>query len=226
MEIEATFNSQGEAVKGRDRLRRTLFKRVSRADDADLTVLTVLRARAFLAVFPTYGPAWHRLGKALSNIARYEEAEQALLKAIEYCPPEILWAPYGAMGHLFKASGDYGRAAEWFRRVIETDPDDAGGYIFLGAVLALQGRLAEAEEVHRRATQCAGGYLDEAFLNLGFVLRAQERFTEAAECFEEAISRDPDDRDAKRALRDVTACMTEPESSGGQGMTETPPCDA
>lgn len=208
-------------MKGRDRLRRTLFKRISRADDAGLTVLTVLRARAFLAVFPTYGPAWHRLGRALRDIARYEEAEQALLKAIAYCPPQSLWVPYGAMGHLFKASGDYGRATEWFHRVIDTAPDDAGGYIFLGCVLALQGRLTEAEEVHRRATQCAEGCIDEAFLNLGFVLRAQERFAEAAKCFEEAIRRDPDDRDAKRALRDVTACMTEPESSSGQRMTDS-----
>lgn len=206
-------------MKERDRLRRTLLKRVSRADDAGLTVLTVFRARAFLTVFPTYGPAWHRLGGALRDIARYEEAEQALLKAIEYCPPGYLWAPYGAMGLLFRESGDHGRAAEWFYRAIEAAPDHATGYVYLGSSLALQGRLAEAEEVHRRATRCTAGCLDEAFLNLGFVLRAQERFAEAADCFEEAIRRDPDYRDAKRALRDVTACMREGERPGGQGMT-------
>lgn len=205
---------------GRDRLRRTLFKRVGRADDAGLRTLTVVRARAFLAVFPTYGPAWHRLGQALIAIARYEEAQQALLKAIEYCPTEKLCLPYAAMGHLFSESGDHSRAAEWFRRAIEAAPDDCIGHIYLGGLLARQGRLVEAEEVHRAGTRCAEGCVDEAFLNLGLVLRAQGRFKEAAECFEEALRRDPNDRDAKRALRDVTACMRESEDSVGRGLTD------
>jgi hypothetical protein len=44
-------------------------------------------------------------------------------------------------------------------------------------------------------------------LNLGFVLRAQERFEEAADCFREVIRRDPGYRAAKKALRDVERCL-------------------
>lgn len=75
--------------------------------------------------------------------------------------------------------------------------------IYLGLTLALQGRLRDAERVHRSATQCLEGCIDEAFYNLGLVLRAQERYQEAAECFREAIRRDPKYRIARRALRDV-----------------------
>lgn len=203
-----------------DRLRRALFKRVSRADDAGLSALTVVRARAFLDVFPAYGPAWYRLGQALGAIAHYEEAQQALLKAIEYCPTEKLGLPYAAMGCLFRDSGDYNRAAEWFRRAIEAAPDDCIGHIYLGGLLARQGRLVEAEEVHRAGTRCTDGCVDEAFLNLGLILRAQGRFTEAVECFEEALRRDPNYRDAKRALRDVTACIRDGEDSVGRGLTD------
>lgn len=167
-------------------------------------------------MFPTYGPAWYCLGRALGDLARYDEAEQALLKAIEYCPSEKLRIPFAAMALLFRAARDDDRAAQWFRRVIQSAPDHASGYIFLGGTLALQGRLAEAEAMHRRATECAEGCLDEAYLNLGFVLRAQERFEDAAIGFEEALRRDPTDRDAKRSLRDVMACLRERASSGSE----------
>jgi len=203
-----------------DRLRRTLFKRVSQADDAGLPALTVVRARAFLDVFPTYGPAWHRLGQALGTLARYEEARQAFLKAIEFCPTERLCLPYAAMGSLFQASGDYDRAAEWYRRAIDAAPDDCIGHVHLGGLLARQGRLVEAEEVHRAGTRCTDGCVDEAFLNLGLILRAQGRFGEAVECFEEALRRDPGYRDAKTALRDVRGCMRDGEGPLGRGVIE------
>jgi tetratricopeptide (TPR) repeat protein len=127
------------------------------------------------------------------------------------------------MGRLFRESGDHSRAAEWFRRAIEAAPDDCIGHIGLGGLLARQGRLVEAEEVHRAGTRCTKGCVDEAFLNLGLLLRAQGRFTEAAGCFEEALRRDPNYRDAKRALRDVRACMREGEDSVGRGLTDPSP---
>jgi Flp pilus assembly protein TadD len=90
---------------------------------------------------------------------------------------------------------------------VQADPDEATYHIFLGALLAKQGRLDEAEESHRRAIACAEGCIDEAFLNLGFVLRAQERFPEAADCFRHAIHLDPAYRAARQALKDVERCI-------------------
>jgi tetratricopeptide (TPR) repeat protein len=198
---------------GRDRLRRTLFKRVQRADDADLPALTARRARDFLAVFPTYGPAWYRLGQALTRLACYAEAEQALRQAICFCPSAKLHMCYTGIGQVFRGSGDDSQAEAWFRRAIDAAPDDAQGYLYLGGLLASRGRLGEAEEVHRKGAGCSDGCVDESFLNLGLVLRAQGRFGEAAECFAEAIRRDPGYRDAKVALRDVRACEQEEEMS-------------
>src|SRR5262249_13014750 len=110
--------------------------------------------------------------------------------------------------HLYQARGEYARATEWFGKAIEAAPADTQGYIYQGGVLTLQGCLCEAEDVYRKATEnCYEGCLDEAFLNLGLVLRAQDRFEEAAECFREAIHRDPGYRAARRALRDVERCL-------------------
>jgi tetratricopeptide (TPR) repeat protein len=148
-----------------------------------------------------------RLGIALVRQARYEEAEQAYAKAIEFCPVEHQQTPFAQMGHLFREAGDYDQAAEWYRRAIDAAPNDASYRIFLGGVWAKQGRFYDAEEVHRAAIKCPEGCIDEAYLNLGFVLCALEQFGEAAECFREAIRLDPEYRAAKRALRDVELCI-------------------
>jgi tetratricopeptide (TPR) repeat protein len=179
------------------------WNRVRAAHKADLPALTVARAREFLKDFPDCGPAWKILGSALIDLARHHEAERALKQALVLCPPEKLWIPLSELGHLHKARGDYRAAEAWYRQAIDAVPHEAGGHIYLGGVLAKSGRLKEAEAAHRAATRCSEGCRDEAFLNLGLVLRAQERHEEAAQCFEQALELDPKYAAAKRALRDV-----------------------
>jgi tetratricopeptide (TPR) repeat protein len=49
--------------------------------------------------------------------------------------------------------------------------------------------------------------VDEAYFNLGLILRAKERYQEALTCFENAIHLDPQYRVAKTAKRDVAAAL-------------------
>ncbi|WP_165071445.1 tetratricopeptide repeat protein [Paludisphaera rhizosphaerae] len=182
-------------------------RRLLRLHHGPYTALTVRYGRRYLVDYPDDGAAWLVVGDALVSLARYEEAEQALAKAIEHWKPEKRRIPIMHMGHLFHEAGDHEQAAEWYRRAIEADPDDAGGYIYLGGMLAKQGRLYDAEEATRKAVTCTRGCIDEAYLNLGQILRARDRLAEAAECFREALRRDPDYREAHRALRDVELCI-------------------
>ena len=186
---------------------KTRYKRLQRLSNGPFRALTILYARRYLRKYPDHGPGWMLLGIAFVELARYEEVEQALANSIERCPPEKRQIPLAHMGHLFDAAGDYEAAAAWYRKAIDADPIDATYRIYLGGVFAKRGRLYEAEEAHRAAVGCAEGCIDEAYLNLGFVLRAQERFAEAAHCFREAIRLDPAYREARRALRDVERCM-------------------
>lgn len=199
-------------------VQRARFRRLRAASNADLPALTVARAGAFLADFPDYGPAWLALGVALTEMTRHDEALEALESALRFCPPEMLRVPLSQFGHHYHFRGDYEHAAAWYQRAIDADPDHASGYIFLGAVLALQGRLGEAEGAHRAATDCPRGCIDEAYLNLGLVLRAQERLVEAGECFARAIELDPDYKAAKRALRDVRAAIAFARKKGDAGL--------
>ncbi|MDG3005189.1 tetratricopeptide repeat protein [Paludisphaera mucosa] len=186
---------------------RERFKRLRRISNGRFPALTIRVARRYLIDFPDHGLSWLLLGMALVQVSRYEEAEQAIAKSIDLSPPEKRRIPLSNMGHLFDQAGDYDQAAAWYRKAIAADPGVASGRIYLGAVLAKQGRLHEAEEVHRAAVGCPKGCIWEAYLNLGLVLRARERFHEAADCFREAIRLNPECREARRALRDVEYCI-------------------
>ncbi len=187
--------------------RESRYQQLRRLSDGPYPALTIRYGRRYLRDYPDHGSAWMALGIALFELARYEEAEQALGKAIEFCPEDKLQCPFSQMGHLFRQQGDFEQAEKWYRKAIFADPADASYYIYLGAMFAKQGRFYEAEENYRTAIQCSEGCIDEAYLNLGLVLRARERFREAAECFREAIRLDPKYRAAKRALRDVELCI-------------------
>ena len=186
---------------------RERFERLRRLSNGPFPALTIRYARRYLIKYPDHGPAWLWLGIDLINLARYEEAQQALAKSIEFCPTDILRIPFANMGNIFRNSGDYDQATEWYRNAIEADSNHAYGRIFLGELLMNQGRLREAEEVLRAAACSIEGCVDEAYLNLGYVLRALERYEEAADCFREAIHLNPGYWAAKKALRDVVACI-------------------
>ena len=182
----------------RDRLRKLA--------EGPYLALTIRFGRRYLRDYPEDGWVWYLVANALMEMARYEEAEQANAKALEYCPPDRIRIPLSQLGHLHQEAGDYNQAAEWFQRAIEADPNNAGGFIYLGAVRSKQGRFSEAEEAYLAATHCIHGCIDEAHYNLGIILLARERFEAAAECFREAIRLDPEYRAAKVALRDAERC--------------------
>ncbi|HUQ01085.1 MAG TPA: tetratricopeptide repeat protein [Kofleriaceae bacterium] len=157
---------------------------------------------------------WVRLLDAKNLTARrlFGSAE-ALLRAIE-TPAEVspesqnewryVWLYRWAK--LWDMRGEREAAEAAYRELTEVEAAQAGGWIFLGAWLARNGRLEEAEAAHRRATSLAGD-VDEAYLNLGLVLRAQGRLEEAAGALERALELCAEYPEASVALADVRAAI-------------------
>jgi tetratricopeptide (TPR) repeat protein len=138
----------------------------------------------FVRDFPDHGPAWRRFAVALADLSRFDEAQHAFKQALRLTEPENrLWV-FCDLGTMSRDMGDVSTAERWYRKAIDHSPDDAQGYILFGATLARLGRLGEAERLHRRATTCTAGCIDEAYLNLGFVLRAKEQYAAALACFD------------------------------------------
>lgn len=169
--------------------------------------LRIELARRFLRDYPEAGYAWWALGDALARISQFDEAEAALYQAMRLCPPRSQVFLRTGMGKLYRNKGDDAVSEQWYRRAIEGSPDDAQGYIYLGCLLSLRGRFAEAEQLYRQAIKCSEGCIDEAWYNLGLLLRASGKYAEAIECFEQALQRDPQYKAARLAKRDVEHAM-------------------
>jgi tetratricopeptide (TPR) repeat protein len=152
---------------------------------------------------PDFGFGWLIQGVVLYELARYDEAEKTIRYAIKLIPEESLGWAYTHLGTVFKYRGDYEAAERYYRKALELSPDNAGRYVYLGAVLAVAGNIEAAEQVHRDGTHCSTGRIDEACLNLGYVLRAQERYSEAFECFQKALEITPDYKEALAGREDV-----------------------
>jgi tetratricopeptide (TPR) repeat protein len=170
--------------------------------------------REMVRDFPDYPVGWLVHGIVLYELARYDEAEQVIHAAIEGLSGETLYHGYQNLGHLYRQSGNYGEAEKWYRKAVELDPDNVGTQVFLGALLAQKGDLAGAEAVYREATRRANGAVDEAWLNLGLVLRAQERYEEALACFEKALELTPDYPEAKTGKVDMEKVIAYLQASG------------
>ena len=193
---------------------KNLEQPLKKAFNEDCVATTIVLARRVLADNPTDSLTLNRLGNVLSSVSRFTEAEIVLRDALEHSPENRKHVALANLGLLFELQGQYDTAANWFRKTIDRKPDDATGYIFLGATLARAGKLFEAEEIYRQGTQCARGCIDEAWCNLGLVLRGLERFKESRKCFELAIEIDPEYDDAMDALADVKSAMGWQQSDG------------
>jgi len=180
-----------------------LRKELRDAFNADRPAATIVLARKVLEDNAEDALTLTRLGYALSELANYEEAETVLKHALENTSESKRYIVLAKMGHLFRFQGDYETAAEWYRKTMSSNSNDTTGYIFLGAALARQGKLDEAETIHRAATECKDGCIDEAYHNLGLVLRGQGRLEESRVCFVKALEIDPDYEAAQDALDDV-----------------------
>jgi tetratricopeptide (TPR) repeat protein len=189
--------------KAEDRMRNLIWA----AYRNDQAATTVLLAARWLRANPDDLSVIHKYATMLYKMTRYEEATRVYLDAIERFE-DGRWGLYNQMGQLHRYRGDFAVAELWYQKAIDEDPDEAASYIFLGAVQAQQGKLAQAEATHRRATQCPDGLVDEAYHNLGLVLRGQGRLAEAADYFRKAIELCPEYADAIEALQDVEAALT------------------
>lgn len=183
--------------------------RIRTADEADHFALAIELCRAHLKCFPNDAPILGTFGRTLVTMARYREAEVALNEALRLAPKERRHLIYWQLGHLEEAKSNPRLARSWHRKAARLRPDEASSFIYLGSIAFSEGKLREAERLHRRALNCSEGAHDEAWFNLGGALLAQDRLEEARECYVKAITIDPKYGIAKKRLMDVELAIAE-----------------
>jgi len=82
---------------------------------------------------------------------------------------------------------DQQKAFVSFQKAVKLDPNNKEARYGLGHILALQGKLVQAEEEFAVATRLDENY-SEAYTYLGQVLEKQERWTEAIAAFRQALT--------------------------------------
>jgi tetratricopeptide (TPR) repeat protein len=154
---------------------------------------------------PRHSFAWYLFGDSQRILGLNEEAERALNRAMELAPEKRAWKVHANFARLYESLGRRSDAESHFAIAAADAEGGQIGWVWIlrGSNLALQGMLREAEACHRTAILSADVDLDEAHFNLGLVLRAQGRYTEARKAFESALGITPDYIEAHDALCSV-----------------------
>jgi tetratricopeptide (TPR) repeat protein len=93
------------------------------------------------------------------------------------------------------------------REVLSDNPKDATNYIYLGSNAFKRGLLKQAKAYYCLALKCSEGCLEEAWLNLGGILLGERNYSEAINCYQEALKIDPKYNLAKKRLDDAKLAL-------------------
>jgi Flp pilus assembly protein TadD len=163
---------------------------------ASLALAAVLALLSGCSSSPTKETAPEAVGKVVeSSKASGKKADKnAVVEAPAVplgpppIPPEATQAFERALTLL--GGGDLDAAIKEFRRLSESYPDYSGPLVNLGIAYIKRGKLAEAEQALKTATQRAEPSA-AAFNQLGIVYRKLGRFKDADTAYSEALRIDP-----------------------------------
>lgn len=189
----------------KQKTRKQRYRELSSLADKELNASVVEFAKNYLDDFPDSKGAWSMISDSLYRLSKMNEAKKALLKTINLRSDsgEHLGWLLCRMGNIYKDSGNFRKAIEWFKKAHDEIPQEATFLIYIGVTFLRIGKCDEAAESLAKAALCKEGCIDEAFYNLGVVRMAQERYEEASLCFDKALKIDPKYKEAKQALKDM-----------------------
>ena len=141
--------------------------------------------------FPDFYEAYHGIGLANLNLARYQEATEALQKAIELSAGNYLLSEF-ALGVVYWREKNLPEAELALLDALQHDPSYPSGHLYLSAVLYDQDRLQEAEK-SARAAILRDPSLATAYLILARVYDKRGKTEEQLRCLEKYLSLGADD---------------------------------
>ena len=129
------------------------------------------------------------LGMALADLARFEEAEPHLIRALKKSPHQA--EAWENLARCQRASGHAVEAMASLEKFVALQPANARAHEQLGELTAMAKGFPAAEAHFRKASQLDPA-IAEAWSNLGLSLIEQSgRVAEGMECFDKALQADP-----------------------------------
>jgi tetratricopeptide (TPR) repeat protein len=136
---------------------------------------------------PKLNLAFLNLGKALAAVGKGKEADVAFEKSFELSPEHKLLAR--AVECLQEKQ--FEEAERICREIIRNYPGNVEAFRLMGRMAARQNRVGIAERQYRKALEIAPDYTG-VIVDLGKLLRDDDRFEEAIACFRQAIEMEPE----------------------------------
>jgi eukaryotic-like serine/threonine-protein kinase len=152
---------------------------------------------------PTDDVAFCGLASAFENLGKPADAEQTYLQAIQLRPN--YWAVYNWLGQFYSKQGRYPEAGGMFSHVVRLEPDNFRGYSNLGGMLILEGKYADALPILQRAATIRPSA--DIFSNLATSYFYLQRYSDAAQAYEQAAKLDPRDYFIQANLGDLYYSM-------------------
>lgn len=160
------------------------------ADSETLWRTTIARA-------PRTGVAHGNLAALLNRRGTYAEAREHSLRALEILPGNRV--AHLTLARAAVGLGDFATAEAHYEEALRIRPDDPGPMISLAGVKLELDKLDAAEALCRRLVELEPESATWRF-SLGTVLARSGKREEAAQCFREALVRDPQHEEAQRRL--------------------------
>lgn len=143
-----------------------------------------------------------RLGRALADLNRWEDAERQFLQILSALPRS--YRARVELGRVFHHRGNLHQAAEHYRQALAIRENFLEGQVLLGTVLAEGLDLVGAQAAFRRSLELDPDN-STAQTNLGMVCLRKGEKAEARKLFEAVLARDPGEERASRGLRQLQA---------------------
>jgi tetratricopeptide (TPR) repeat protein len=150
--------------------------------------------------FPERHYAWYLLGVNFGAAGQYDEAIEALRKAVELNPQNA--AALNALGNVYSALNRYDEAQSAYEQAADLDPSSAKSFDGLGSVYTAIGSPEQAITAYEEAIARDADH-SAAYIGLGWLYLGMERNEEALAAFEEGARLAPEQAAVHNGLGDA-----------------------
>lgn len=152
---------------------------------------------------PDSSEAFALLGKIYTVTGDSLRAIDAYSKALDLKPGDR--DLYVFLGSLQASHKMLKESEKTFNKMIEQFPDEKDGYFYLGKVYIEDEQYDKAIEIFKSLAEKRGESAAQAYLELGGIYSLQKRYSEAEECFRQALNLDNYNLAARLNLGQVLA---------------------
>jgi tetratricopeptide (TPR) repeat protein len=179
-------------------------KDISPLLEADRLVDALTLIPAYLCECPDDGHAWLIYGECLRKIGRRSDAISATTKGLELASAEEQWKAHARLANLYTECGMRELAESHFTAALKSVEAQKNDWIWhlRGTNLTDQELFAAALDCFLKAAEVDSNNEDTYYL-IGFVLRALERYEEAAVAAQKCLSIVPDYPKAVKLLKSL-----------------------